>query len=249
MSNIIFEVCAGSYEDVVNASDGGASRIELNSALYLGGLTPSLAEFNLSYAYTKLPIIVMIRPRPAGFYYNQYEFNTMYEDAKILINHGAAGIAFGCLNLDCSIDIAKCQSLVKLAHDNNREAVFHRAFDLIPNQLEAIHQLIDLGFDRVLTSCGATSAPLVPNSFIDLIKASKGSIDILAGCGFNKDNIKEFITKTNIKEIHASAKTYKLDPTTSNSNVSYSYSNIQDSYEICSLSNIKEITKLLKTIK
>ena len=42
MSNIL-EVCCGSYYDALQAQKGGARRIELNSALHLGGLTPSLA--------------------------------------------------------------------------------------------------------------------------------------------------------------------------------------------------------------
>ena len=32
----IIEICCGSYEDAINAYRGGAKRIELNSALYLG---------------------------------------------------------------------------------------------------------------------------------------------------------------------------------------------------------------------
>ena len=43
----IFEVCAGSVQDCINAQLGGADRVELNSALYLGGLTPSLAMLKL----------------------------------------------------------------------------------------------------------------------------------------------------------------------------------------------------------
>ena len=39
----LVEVCAGSYEDCLNASFGGADRVELNSALSVGGLTPGIA--------------------------------------------------------------------------------------------------------------------------------------------------------------------------------------------------------------
>lgn len=57
----IIEICCGSYEDAINAYRGGAKRIELNSALYLGGLTPSIATLELikkkykfrSYLYGK----------------------------------------------------------------------------------------------------------------------------------------------------------------------------------------------------
>ena len=38
----MIEVCCGSYKDGLRAYKGGATRIELNSALYLGGLTPSV---------------------------------------------------------------------------------------------------------------------------------------------------------------------------------------------------------------
>ena len=41
------EVCCGSYEDAMNAYHGGAKRIELNSALALGGLTPTIASLEL----------------------------------------------------------------------------------------------------------------------------------------------------------------------------------------------------------
>lgn len=39
---ITIEVCAGSLEDALAAYEGGAQRIELNSALSVGGLSPSL---------------------------------------------------------------------------------------------------------------------------------------------------------------------------------------------------------------
>ena len=39
MQKITFEVCAGSYQDCLAAEKGGADRVELNSALSVGGLT------------------------------------------------------------------------------------------------------------------------------------------------------------------------------------------------------------------
>ena len=96
----IIEICCGSYEDALNAYHGGAKRIELNNALHLGGLTPSLATLKLTKKNTNLKVITMVRPRGAGFCYNEIEFEVMKEDAKSLLENGADGIAFGCLNKD-----------------------------------------------------------------------------------------------------------------------------------------------------
>ena len=47
MKEPIIEICCGSYYDALQAAYGGAKRIELNSALMLGGLTPSIATLKL----------------------------------------------------------------------------------------------------------------------------------------------------------------------------------------------------------
>ena len=73
MSNIL-EVCCGSYYDALQAQKGGARRIELNSALHLGGLTPSLATLLKIKEDTDLEVICMVRPRGAGFCYNDEDF-------------------------------------------------------------------------------------------------------------------------------------------------------------------------------
>ena len=84
----IIEICCGSYEDALNAYHGGAKRIELNNALHLGGLTPSLATLKLTKKNTNLKVITMVRPRGAGFCYNEIEFEVMKEDAKSLLENG-----------------------------------------------------------------------------------------------------------------------------------------------------------------
>ena len=62
----IVEVCAGSYQDCLAAYRGGAQRAELNSALSVGGLTPSVAALRRAKQETSLKIICMVRPRAAG---------------------------------------------------------------------------------------------------------------------------------------------------------------------------------------
>ena len=79
----ILEICAGGIEDCINAQAAGANRIELNSALYLGGLSPSLAVLTQAVKKIEIPIICMVRPRGAGFCYNELEKEVMFEDAII----------------------------------------------------------------------------------------------------------------------------------------------------------------------
>lgn len=101
----IIEICCGSYEDAINAYRGGAKRIELNSALYLGGLTPSIATLELIKRNTDLEVICMVRPRGAGFCYSDLEKKQIFAEAKALLERGADGLAFGFLTEDRTIDL------------------------------------------------------------------------------------------------------------------------------------------------
>ena len=101
----MIEICCGSYEDALNAYYGGAKRIELNSALHLGGLTPSIGSLKLTKNTTNLKVICMVRPRGAGFCYTDIEFKQMMIEAKDLLENGADGIAFGFLLKNHEIDI------------------------------------------------------------------------------------------------------------------------------------------------
>ena len=51
----MIEVCAGSYQDCIAAYQGSAKRVELNSALSVGGLTPSVASLVLSLIHISEP--------------------------------------------------------------------------------------------------------------------------------------------------------------------------------------------------
>ena len=148
----IVEICCGSYEDALNAYRGGASRIELNSALHLGGLTPSLASLVLTKKHTDLKVITMIRPRGAGFCYSEDEFEVMKADTLLMMEHGADGVAFGCLKEDGSINVKQSQQIIDIVKEYGGEVVFHRAFDCVKDPYQAIEKLIEMGVDRVLTS-------------------------------------------------------------------------------------------------
>ena len=72
---------------------GGAARIELNSALMLGGLTPTASTLCLVKGqFPKLKVIAMVRPRGAGFCYTEEEFLVMEKECQCLLEHGADGL-------------------------------------------------------------------------------------------------------------------------------------------------------------
>lgn len=245
MKRDLFEVCAGSVQDCINAQLGGADRVELNSALHLGGLTPSLAMLKLVKEKTSLKVICMDRPRAAGFCYDDVEIETMFEDAKILLENGADGISFGFLNSDATINVTETKKMVELIHQYQKEAVFHRAFDCVDDPMHAVKQLIDCGVDRILTS-GLQPTAMQGASVLEKLQSEFGDqIELLAGSGINANNIRALKEQTGLHQFHGSCKEWCKDPTTTVGNVSYAYHE-SDDYDCVSLEKVRSIVQELR---
>ena len=245
MKRDLFEVCAGSVQDCINAQLGGADRVELNSALHLGGLTPSLAMLKLVKEKISLKVICMDRPRAAGFCYDDVEIETMFEDAKILLENGADGISFGFLNSDATINVTETKKMVELIHQYQKEAVFHRAFDCVDDPMHAIKQLIDCGVDRILTS-GLQPTAMQGASVLEKLQSEFGNrIELLAGSGINANNIRALKEQTGLHQFHGSCKEWCKDPTTTVGNVSYAYHE-SDDYDCVSLEKVRSIVQELR---
>ena len=228
----IVEVCCGSYYDALQAQYGGARRIELNSALHLGGLTPSLATLLKVKEETDLEVICMVRPRGAGFCYNDEDFEIMKLDAEILLDNGADGIAFGCLNEEGDINISQTREMVNIIKSYHKTAVFHRAIDCVNDIDESMNILITIGVDRILTSGLQNKATRGKEMIKYLHDAYGNSIEILAGSGINAGNVKKFLDFTGINQVHSSCKDWNLDPTTSKDEVDFSFNG--DEYDVVS---------------
>ena len=208
-SKILIEVCCGSVDDAVEAERGGADRTELNSAIFLGGLTPSLGSIIEAKKRLNIPVMVMIRPRAGGFCYTQADMAVMRHDAKLAVEHGADGLVFGILTGDGEIDAERCKGIIELAR--GRQTVFHRAFDVTPNPLKALDQLVNLGFTRVLTSGQQQTAPEGIELISKLIVHAGDRIEILPGSGLRGHNIQAFVQQTKVTQVHFSAFGQKLD--------------------------------------
>lgn len=213
IKNKTIEICAGSIEDCAVAQLFPVDRIELNSAIELGGLTPSIGTLLQAKQVTSLPVCCMIRPRTAGFVYTEKQFESMLFDAKLLLEHGADGIVFGFLNEDTTIDVKRTKQMTDLIKSFNKEAIFHKAFDKTPNKFQACETLIECGVDRILTS-GGENYPHIEQGF-ELLKALiekyNDQITILVGGGVRAHNIHDILVNTNCTQIHMTAKEMKND--------------------------------------
>ncbi|MFL0246166.1 copper homeostasis protein CutC [Candidatus Clostridium stratigraminis] len=245
--NKIVEVCCGSYYDCLQAYKGKAERVELNSALYLGGLTPSIAELILTKKNTDLKVICMARPRAAGFCYEKEDYETLLLDVKLLMENDADGIAFGCLDDEGNINVVQTEEVVKLikSYGSEKEAVFHRAFDCVSDPFEAAETLIKLGIDRILTS-GLEAKAVDGKGLLKVLQEKYGhKIQILAGSGVNAGNAKDLMEYTGITQIHSSCKAWLIDKTTTKNHVTYAYGKDEFSYDVVDSKLVSELVKVV----
>ncbi len=201
MSDVLFEICCGSAEDAIQSWRGGAKRVELNSDLFHGGLTPSIGSLKqVKKEAPDLEVLCMVRPREGGFNYTEIEFETMIEDAKAFIENGADGIVFGFLNPDGTVDVERVRKFMSVI--DSKTTVFHRAVDVVPDVFKALDILIDMGIDRVLTSGQKPTVPEGAQTIKEMIEHAKGRIKILPGGGVTPQNAnwcKEFM---GVDELH-----------------------------------------------
>ena len=202
MADITLEVIACSVDDCRAVQEGGGDRIELCSALELGGLTPSLGLLIAARQAVRLPIMAMLRPRPGGFCYSEAEFAVLLADADLALRYGADGLVFGCLHAGGTVDAERTAAVVQLAGD--RQTVFHRAFDVTPDPFAALDALVRLGVTRLLSS-GRQPSALAGAANLAAYRAHVGErLQILPGSGITPANVAEVLRRTGCDQVHAS---------------------------------------------
>ena len=199
------EVCCGIADDVIEAKKAGADRVELNSDLFHGGLTPTVGSLLVAKRETGMKIMTMIRPREGGFCYTEAEFAVAIEDTKQLLANGSDGLVFGFLHTDGTIDVKRTAILANLAYSAGKEAVFHRAIDVVPNWKQALDLLIDLNITRVLTSGQEADVSNGTETVREMIRYAAGRIQILPGAGITARNYQRIVAETGTDQIHLAA--------------------------------------------
>ncbi|MCQ2548623.1 MAG: copper homeostasis protein CutC [Lachnospiraceae bacterium] len=244
---MLLEVCTGGYEDALAAYQGRADRIELNQALPLGGLSPSILVLTMiRETIPTLQVASMVRPRAGGFCYSEEEYKVMLAECNALLRAGSHGIVFGILNSDCTINVERSKRIIDLIKTGGREVIFHRAFDNCKDLNTAMETLIALGVDRVLTSGGKSTAWEGKEMLCKLQKDYGAKIQILAGSGVNAGNIKALVDYTGLQQFHSSCKAWKEDPTTVQ-NVSYAIPGAPEDfmYDMVAIEKVRELKQLL----
>ncbi|MBQ1508359.1 MAG: copper homeostasis protein CutC [Erysipelotrichaceae bacterium] len=212
VNDILMEICIGNISDAVLASKYPIDRIELNTALELGGLSPSLETLKYLKKHIEPKICCMVRPRGGDFVYDETEYETMLKDAESFLKEGADGIVFGFLHEDRSIDVDRTIEMTELAHSYGKEAVFHKAFDETEDLEDAAYTLIRCGIDRILTGGGKDPSELLAGckEIGKLNQLFKNEIEFLPGGGVRVDNVQDVLRLSGSGQVHMTSK--KKDP-------------------------------------
>lgn len=197
---MIVEVCASSLKSALIAQSAGVDRLELCTALGVGGLTPSYGLLKSVKEHIDIPVHVLIRPRMGDFTYNDYEFQMMLDDIEIVKSMGFEGVVSGVLNQDFTIDINRTKELINAA--SGMTFAFHRAFDWVPNPEQSLKELEVLGVAIVLSS-GQKSKAIDGISLLERLQLQTNSMVIMPGSGVNDSTVTQF-EQTGFKAVHLS---------------------------------------------
>lgn len=219
MKNVLLEVCCGSADDVIEAYKAGANRVELNSNLFQGGLTPTLGTLQVAKQHTNLPVMTMVRPRGGGFCYTDIEYETMKVDAKTLLANGSDGLVFGFLHQDGTVDEVRTREFVELCGE--KDCVFHRALDVTPDWKRALDTLIKQGVKRVLTSGQASDVFFALETIAEMIRFAGDAIQILPGAGITLENVQRVVEITGCSQVHVARHKSMPDLSTTNNRSIY----------------------------
>ena len=144
------------WESLFTAQQSGADRIELCSALGLGGLTPSYGFMQQAARHATVPVYAMIRPRAGDFCFNDGEFEMMLQDIAAARSAGLQGVVVGLLDEEGRVPAAKLKQLVDAAGPLG--ATFHRAIDLSSDWRLDLETIVAAGCERILSSGHAPTA-------------------------------------------------------------------------------------------
>jgi copper homeostasis protein len=202
------EIAVQDLEGVRIALGEGADRVELCSALGVGGLTPSPGMIELAAELARQAarpdfVNVLVRPRAGGFVYSADETEIVLRDIRQLRELGAGGVVVGVLDERGRVDLETVAALREAA--GPLILTYHRAIDVAAHPADAVARLAGSGVDRILTSGGAQHAVDGVATLRDFAQRAAGRIEIIAGGGVRTADVPT-LAATGIGAVHLSAR-------------------------------------------
>ena len=201
--SVLVEAAVDTFAGAVAAEMSGVHRIELCGPLHDGGTTPSAGLIARCSDELLVSVHVLIRPRTGDFVYSDDEIEIMSKDIAVAKELGADGVVIGALTADGEVDAARMAHLIAMA--SPMRVGFHRAFDELRDQHEALELLVSLQVDHILTSGGAATAMDGAERIKQLVERAGDRVGIIAGGSITKDNAAELVSRTGVRTIHGRA--------------------------------------------
>lgn len=206
----ILEVCVDSLASAKAAMAGGADRLELCSALAVGGLSPYGELLEQIKATCPLPVRCLMRPRPGDFLYTEDEIQLMCAQIRHLRAAGADGFVLGALTPEGALDSRAMEQLLDACGD--KPVTLHRCIDVAADPARVYRTAAALGLDTVLTSGAAASCREGKATLASLLalREELNGPEVLIGAGVNAAVIRELrAALPGARAFHMSGKTLR----------------------------------------
>ena len=204
----ILEICVDSLASARIAISAGADRLELCSALAVGGLTPYKALLQQIRRESEIPVRCLMRPRPGDFLYTKEEIQMMARQVRSLKEAGASGFVIGCLTAEGDLDKEAMKPILEACGES--AMTLHRCVDVSRDPLETYMTAGSLGMDTVLTSGGAGNCWSGRETIGEMLRLRDlaDGPEVLIGAGVNAAVILEFRKEfQGARAFHMSGKT------------------------------------------
>ena len=196
------EIACFNLQSALIAQKAGADRVELCADMTFGGTTPLIETIQQAREHLTIDINVMIRSRGGNFVYSDSEFEQMKSEIETIKKLGVNGFVFGILKEDNTINIQQNKALVELAKP--LPCTFHRAFDQVLDNKQALEDVISCGFSTILTSGTFPNVMEGKEVLKQLVIQANNRIEIMPGGGLRSTNISELDEMVNANWYHSS---------------------------------------------
>ncbi len=200
---VLVEAAVDTFADALAAQGEGCHRIELCGPLHDGGTTPSAGLIARCTDRLLVSVHVLVRPRGGNFVYTDDEIAVMTRDIAVAKEFGVDGVVVGALTADGDVDTERMAELIAVA--SPMRVGFHRAFDSVRDQDEALELLVALQVDHILTSGAAQTAAAGAGRLKSLVERAAGRICVMAGGSITSENARALVEATGVRVVHGRA--------------------------------------------